>query len=98
MSDITDLCQIIHRGIGLNFEDLAEEIIAAGFHRDRTVTTVEELDALPDGSVVLNADGDALQNNGEIWWLMGSSTPNTSGEVEQFDGPVTLIHEGARDE
>lgn len=52
MSDIDDLCQIIHRGIGLNFEDLGEEIIAAGFHRDRTITAVEELDALADRSVV----------------------------------------------
>ena len=56
MSDITDLCQIIHRGIGLNFEDLAEEIIAAGFHRDRTITTAEELDALPVGTVLMEGD------------------------------------------
>ena len=75
MSDIDDLCQIIHRGIGLNFEDLAEEIIAAGFHRDCTATdiadavlaagcplpariieTVEELNALPVGTVVVEGD------------------------------------------
>lgn len=56
MSDIDDLCAIIHCGIGLNFEDLAEEIIAAGFHRDRTVTTAEELDALPEGTVVVEGD------------------------------------------
>lgn len=42
MSDIDDLCQIIHRGIGLNFEDLAEEIIAAGFHRDCTATDIAD--------------------------------------------------------
>jgi len=42
MSDIYDLCQIIHRGIGLSFEDLAEEIIAAGFHRDCTATDIAD--------------------------------------------------------
>ena len=57
MSDITDLCAIIHRGIGLNFEDLADEIIAAGFHRDRTITTAEELDALATGSVLIDRQG-----------------------------------------
>ena len=56
MSDIEDLCQIIHMGIGLNFEDLAEEIIAAGFHRHRVIDTEEELDALPVGTVVVEGD------------------------------------------
>ena len=60
MSDITDLCRIIHRGIGLNFEDLAKEIIAAGFHRDRTITTAEELDALASGAVIRDRAGDPL--------------------------------------
>lgn len=68
MSDIEDLCQIIHRGIGLNFEDLAEEIIAAGFHRDRTVTTAEELKALAPGAVILDRLGDsALIGSGPRW-------------------------------
>ena len=70
MSDITDLCQIIHRGIGLNFEDLAEEIIAAGFHRDRTITTAEELDALPAGTIVMDRRGEpwlCCSYDGSCW-------------------------------
>lgn len=73
MSDIYDLCQIIHRGIGLNFEDLAEEIIAAGFHRNRTITTAEELEALASGTVIRDRDGDPLEALPEgscmVFWL-----------------------------
>ena len=34
-------------------EALADAVLAAGYRRPRTVTTVEELDALPTGTVVL---------------------------------------------
>jgi hypothetical protein len=96
MSDIDDLCQIIHRGIGLNFEDLAEEIIAAGFHRDRTITTAEELDALPDGSVVVDDEMAALQKDNGRWEEL-SGIGYSSEDILDID-PVTVLHEGARDE
>lgn len=76
MSDIADLCQIIHRGIGLNFEDLAEEIIAAGFHRDRTIETVEELEALPEESLVRDADGVHLTKDYESWYMTRAEDPD----------------------
>lgn len=73
MSDIEDLCQIIHRGIGLNFEDLADEIIAAGFHRNRTIDTEEELEELADETVIRNQFGDVFQTfpdaGGMLFWL-----------------------------
>jgi hypothetical protein len=40
--------------------ELAEALIVAGWTKPRTVTTVEELDALPVGSMVLDSDPDAL--------------------------------------
>jgi hypothetical protein len=97
MSDIDDLCQIIHRGIGLNFEDLAEEIIAAGFHRDRTITTAEELDALPALSVGLDADGDVWQRRSGLWLDTDGRVARSAALLRVF-GPVTVLHEGARDE
>ena len=93
MSDITDLCQIIHRGIGLNFEDLAEEIIAAGFHRDRTITTAEELDALPEGSMVLDRSHDVAEKH--FGRLLYRETQNMPLEyLAEHYGPFTVLHEG----
>lgn len=100
MSDIDDLCQIIHRGIGLNFEDLAEEIIAAGFHRDRTIDTAEELDALAKDSVIMD------DRSKEVW-VKGSDGTWTPAGVDDIDDShwiiewaksVTVLYEGARDE
>lgn len=93
MSDIDDLCKIIHRGIGLNFEDLAEEIIAAGFHRDRTATTAEELDALPEGSVVLDRQHDVAEKHSGR--LLYRETRNMPLEyLAKHYGPFTVLHEG----
>lgn len=97
MSDITDLCQIIHRGIGLNFEDLADEIIAAGFHRDRTVTTAEDLDKCPPGTAVIDSTGlYALVTVGHRVTSFGVVKLWPYEELLTF--PVTVLHEGASDE
>lgn len=87
MSDIYDLCAIIHCGIGLNFEDLAEEIIAAGFHRNRTIETEEELEALPDGSIVRDSWGITLTKDYESWYRTLADDPD---EVEL---PATVLWE-----
>jgi hypothetical protein len=39
---------------------LADELIAAGYSKPRTITTTEEVDALPKKAVVMTAFGDAL--------------------------------------
>ena len=39
----------------------ADAILAAGYRKPRTITTAEELDALPDGSIVRDAKGFAWQ-------------------------------------
>ena len=53
---------------------LAEGIVEA-IHADRTITTDEELDALPDGAVVLDADGDVMEadtnSDRRIWYVPG---------------------------
>jgi len=49
-------------GVGVSNPDvIADSILAAGYRKPRTITTVEELDALPVGSVVLH-DGRAFQH------------------------------------
>jgi hypothetical protein len=49
MSDRDELFQLI---LGRTTTKAVERILAAGYRKPRTVTTVEELDALPVGSVI----------------------------------------------
>jgi hypothetical protein len=59
IDDLAELCADAFSGADLAYNEhhkLAEEIIAAGFHRNRTITTAEELDALAVGTVVVEGD------------------------------------------
>lgn len=103
MSDITDLCAIIHRGNWLNFDALAEEIIAAGFHRDRIITTAEELDALAPWAVIRDACEDVWEKWVDVYnvdipvWVTPGVEERESGVFVPML-PVTVLHEGVRDE
>jgi len=74
---------------------MAETILAAGWVKPRTITTVEELDALPDYSAVMLAGRDGLicQKRYGSWALMGFdervSLPQIAGDL-----PATVLHEG----
>ena len=97
MSDITDLCAIIHRGNWRNFDGLAEEIIAAGFHRDRTIETAEELDKCPPGTAVIDSIGlYALVTVGHQVTSFGAVKLWPYEELLTF--PVTVLFEGFGDE
>ncbi|UXM92530.1 hypothetical protein [Paenarthrobacter sp. JL.01a] len=86
--------------------DLADALLAAGYRHPRTITTTEELDALPDGSVVQSAD---IEFNGrttpDIWsyrrghWFCITAI-SIGGEVYRGPAteialPATVLHEGA---
>ena len=64
----------------------ADAILDAGYRKPRTITTVEELDALPEGSIVM-ADWATHQRILGQWATFGS--PATS----QPELPATVIHE-----
>lgn len=70
-------------------------LTAAGWMKPRTITTVEELDALADYSAVMLAGRDGLicQKRYGSWALMGFdervSLPQIAGDL-----PATVIHEG----
>jgi hypothetical protein len=62
--------------------------------RPAVVTTAAELDALPNMSVVLSADGCAFQQNGhanrrKTWSALGDTF-----WVEEIDLPATVLHRG----
>lgn len=80
-----------------HYKDLADGLIAAGYTRTRTRTTVEELRAAGDGAVVLSEQGGVWEcqwDDGGPYWV----TPGNSDEIFQSDQlalPATVLHEGA---
>lgn len=74
-------------------EDIAETILAAGYRKPRVVTNAAELDALPEGSVILCNDGDdsAQAAGGGYWYLWGGDIALESAEIAT---PATVLHEG----
>jgi hypothetical protein len=76
--------------------DIADVILAAGYRKPRTVTTVEELDALPDDSAVRDAQGfiyvkcHGFGDPGFPWW-------ESTGEQRGFTAghaylPATVLY------
>ncbi|QWY84252.1 hypothetical protein QEO77_gp51 [Arthrobacter phage Zaheer] len=72
--------------------ETADAVIAAGYRKPRTITTREELDALPSGSVVVLADGEpnVLHDNG--WVLPNGPGGYTSWAVAQ-GLPAEVVYE-----
>ena len=65
-----ELATIIETAYDLNpgmasFELLAHAVLAAGYTKPRTVTTIEELDALPFEAVIRDAEGHVLERWGQ---------------------------------
>ncbi len=48
----------------------ADAILAAGYSKPRTITTVEELDALPVGVVVMDGHGDVARKLRSGWRIL----------------------------
>ena len=72
---------------------LAGMLFDAGYVKPRVITSREELDALPSGSVILDSMGEpnVLLDNG--WVLPGGGGSYTSWSVAQAL-PATVLHEG----
>ena len=75
--------------------EIAAAVLEAGYTKPRQVTTVEELDALPIYSVVLDADGVAYQHYGQ--WEAGGTEIQWSAEgrwwfTNQIPFPTTVLY------
>ena len=69
----------------------------------RTITAVEELDALPDGSIIRSGDGLPFQKDDGAWVQLTGDDISMSmlipgSTLIHHAGPSTVLHEGARDE
>ena len=68
-----------------------DAILAAGYRKPRTITTREELEALPQGSIVLDATGDVTRLRGGSWYTY-ETEPMTHTRMSRYL-PATVLYE-----
>ncbi|MET0993142.1 MAG: hypothetical protein ABWY20_03250 [Mycobacterium sp.] len=84
----------------LSVDDAAAAILAAGYSKPRTITTVDELDALGRGATVLDVLGDVWTNDGDAENQWGSVTAGEPYGGPQWCGSsnillaATVLYEG----
>jgi len=94
-ADHDELFQLM---LGRTTTKAVERILAAGYRRPRTITTVEELDALEDPETVLvDFKHNAYQwgiglDGSEGWQSTRDPNPITSNHLWRF-APITVLHE-----
>lgn len=91
-----ELAEVIKPAAAYDFwpQKAAELAIEAGYFKPRTITTEEELDALPAFSVVLDEDGDVWQKRAEEWCSYETAR-SSSKRVAKYQ-PLTVLHEGTK--
>lgn len=92
------VCEALEKGPGIYdtswHEDcaMADVILAAGYRKPRTVTTVEELNALAVGSIILDSDPDAMLKEEDGWRSL--LVPDVKLKSFTISLPATVLHEG----
>lgn len=86
-------CEDLNRAVLADCEDIADAILAAGFRPPaRTVTTVEELDALAEGTMIRYSEGTVAEKWGGTWCMTGA------GRYWIEDIPATVVWEPEEEE
>ena len=75
---------------GRTWADYADALLAAGYRKPRTITTPEELDALPVGSIILDVENDAWQKMTSGSW---SCADQVNGSPSGYLA-ATVLHVG----
>jgi hypothetical protein len=88
MSARDELFQLM---LGRTTTKAVERILAAGYSKPRTITTAEELDALPVGSVVKDNDGHAHLKYPRGWVRTGQEPYSTPEGIL----PALVVHEAS---
>lgn len=74
--------------------ELAAAILAAGYVKPRTITTLEELEDLPSGSVILDPTGLSLHKNEFTGWRASNGARNIAADMLEGEAlPATVLHE-----
>ena len=73
-------------------DNTADAILTAGYRKPRIINSREELDGLPEESVVIDYEGDVRQKRGGLW--CGYETaPLNSTRLARIAGPFTVLYE-----
>lgn len=80
------------------YHQMADAILAAGYSKPRQVSTVEELDALPDESVIKVRSGQVweaakLTDGENIWRTFGPAKVLSSEVLGRWSLPATVLYE-----
>lgn len=72
----------------------ADALLAAGYRKPQHVTTIEELDALPIGSVILDPAGLSLHKNEFTGWRASNGAKNIPAGLLELEAlPATVLYE-----
>lgn len=99
MSERDELIALLWDNDHMPKYDTADAILAAGYRKPRTITTAEELDALPDGTVVMDGQGEVARKLVYGWRVLVSEAGFDawlSDPLEETYLPATVLHEGAQ--
>lgn len=101
MSERDELIEDIIRVDGpttIGGEDLADGLIALGYRKPAVITTAEDLDALPVGSVLLDAHGRAFSFVNGAWrspiLRNGGIVRAEAYAPSEVPLPATVLHVG----
>ena len=97
-----DLAKLIDQTINAEYcpgddvmgRDLAPILIAAGYRKTSTIATTSDLLALPEGSVVIDREGDVSQKRDNLWCGY-EMAPVSSRKLANIASPFTVLHEGS---
>jgi hypothetical protein len=81
------------------YASYGDAILAAGYRKPRTITTVEELDALLNKALIRTQHGEyreaaKLVGGENIWRKMGPAKVLSSSDLAAWHLPATVLHEG----
>ena len=81
------------RNTSLGTTEIMDAIKSAGWVKPTVLTTAEQLDSLPAGSVILSNGGEdsAQKDDDGYWYLWGGDIGLESSEINL---PADLLHEG----
>lgn len=89
-----DLADSIFRYTGVttsSSKSMADELLAAGYRKPRTITTKQEVEALPDGSVIRDGAGDVTEKRGGVWCSY-ETAPMTGRQLAKYM-PIEVLWE-----
>lgn len=92
MTERDELAELGRLVLGKTAPEAAKSVLAAGYRRPKHVTTAEDLDALPAGTVVLDEDCEPYFKGHDGSWLgVGYDNYNSSHQLATYYGPLAVV-------